>query len=94
MSAACEVHVRRMMVENFHTVGSVPTVCCRVTVKAKLGTFALHGVKMFVRENRVRNKQQSHSFIPLYNTVLFINNGCSTVLRPDTELNEEARVTM
>ncbi len=65
------------MVENFHTFGSGPTVSCTVTVKAKLGTFAEHcKVKMFVRD-----KQQSHTFTPLYNSVSFINNGCGDSLR-------------
>lgn len=66
------------MAENFHTVASGPTVCCTVTVKAELGSFALCGrVKLFVR---VRERQQSHSFTPLYNIVSFINNGCSTAV--------------
>lgn len=61
MLAACEVHVGRMMVKNFHTVGSGPTVCCTVTVKAKLGTFAECGrVKMFVRE---RERQTGVAYI-------------------------------
>lgn len=61
MLAACKVHVRRVMVENFHTVVSGPTVCCTVTVKAKLGTFALCGrVKLFVR---VRERQTAVTFI-------------------------------
>ena len=84
MLAACKVHVGRVMVENFYTVGSGPTVCCTVTVKAKLGTFAECGrVKMFTRVRaraRERDKQQSHSFTPPYNSVSFINNGCSNAM--------------
>ena len=61
MLAVCKVHVGRVMVENFHTVGSGPIVCCTVTVKAKLGTFAECGrVKMF---ERARERQTAVTFI-------------------------------
>lgn len=66
--------VNRVMVENVHTAGSGPTACCTPSVRSKLGTFAEH---CSVSESE-RDKQQSHTFAPLYSIVSFINNDCST----------------